>query len=202
MEKTHTHIEQAISRKKRGELIFLNDFRGTGSDDAIKKTLSRLTIKGKIKRLAQGIYYVPKTDPVLGELRPGADAVVKMLAEKEKIRIRPSGAYAMHKLGLTTQVPTKLVYITDGAARHFKLGKLDIRFKPTTPKKLSTQGKISSLVIQALEEIGTEKIDSETESKIADLIKKEDPRKLQHDLTLAPAKVYDYIIKLIKKQAV
>lgn len=202
MEKTHTNIEHAISRKKGGELIFLNDFRGTGTDDAIKKTLSRLTLKGKVKRLAHGIYYIPKIDPVLGELRPGADEVVKMLAQKEKIRIRPSGAYALHKLGLTTQVPTKLVYITDGAARQFKLGKLQVRFKPTTPKKLSTEGKISSLLIQALEEIGTDKIDEFTETKISDLLKKEDPRKLKHDLSLAPAKVYDYIIKLIKKQGI
>ena len=198
MEKTHTNIELAISRKRAGELIFLTDFRGTGTDDAIKKTLSRLTLKGKVKRLAHGIYYTPKNDPVLGDLRPGADEVVKMLAQKEKIRIRPSGAYALHKLGLTTQVPTKLVYITDGAARQFKLGKLQIKFKPTTPKKLSTVGEISSLLIQALEEIGTEMIDKVTEEKILELLKKEDQKKLNHDLTLAPAKVYDYLIKLIK----
>ncbi len=47
-----------------------------------------------------------------------------MLAKKEKIRVKPAGAYALHQLGLTTQVPTKLVYITDGHPRLFKLGKL------------------------------------------------------------------------------
>ncbi|MEI8058797.1 MAG: DUF6088 family protein [Ferruginibacter sp.] len=199
MEKTHTHIEQVLSRKKKGELIFLTDFRGTGTEDAIKKTLSRLTLAGKVKRLAYGIYYIPKTDPILGELRPSAEDVVKMVAKKEKIRVRPSGAYAIHRLGLTSQVPTKLVYITDGAARQFKLGKLQIKFKPTTPKKLSTIGEISSLLIQALEEIGTEKIDEVTEMKIFELLKKEDLKNLKHDLTLAPAKVHDYIIKLLKR---
>jgi hypothetical protein len=200
MLKAHTHIEHVILRKKEGGLIFPTDFRGTGTEDAIKKALSRLAQKGVLKRLAHGIYYIPKNDPVLGELRPGADDVVKMLAKKEKIRVRPAGAYALNQLGLSTQVPTKLVYITDGHPRLFKLGKLQIKFKATTPKKLSTIGKISSLVIQALEELGTEHLSATTESKLHELLKNEDPKKLKHDLALASAKVNDYIVKLLKKQ--
>lgn len=197
---THTHIEHVILRKKGGELIFPTDFRGKGTEDAIKKALSRLTQRGVLKRLAHGIYYIPKIDPVLGELQPGAEDVVKMLAKKEKIRVRPAGAYALHQLGLTTQVPTKLVYITDGHPRFFKLGKMQIKFKATTPKKLSTIGSISSLVIQALEEIGTDSVDAKTELKLYELLMKEIPKKLKHDLALAPAKVNDYIVKLLKKQ--
>jgi hypothetical protein len=200
MVKAHTYIESKLLRRKAGELIFPTDFRGKGTEDAIKKALSRLVQKGVLKRLSHGIYYIPKIDPVLGELRPGADEVVKMLAKKEKIRVRPAGAYALHRLGLTTQVPTKLVYITDGHPRLFKLGKLQIKFKATTPKKLSTIGKISSLLIQALEEIGAENVNASMESKIQELLKNEDPKKLKHDLALAPAKINDYIVKLLKKQ--
>jgi len=200
MEKTHTYIENIVLRKRGGELIFPTDFRGKGTEDAIKKALSRLTQRGMLKRLAHGIYYIPKTDPLLGELHPGADDVVKMLAKKEKIRVRPAGAYALNQLGLSTQVPTKLVYITDGHPRLFKLGKLQIKFKATTPKKLSTIGEISSLVIQALEELGTEHLSATTEFKLHELLKNEDPKKLKHDLALASAKVNDYIVKLLKKQ--
>lgn len=200
MEKTHTYIENRISKKKQGELIFPTDFRGYGTEGAIKKALSRLAQEGTLKRLAHGIYYIPKIDPVLGELRPGAEEVVKLLAKKEKIKVRPAGAYALHRLGLTTQVPTKLVYITDGNPRQFKLGKMQIKFKATAPKKLGTVGKISGLVIQALEEIGTTNVDPATESKILDFIQQEDPKKLMHDLALAPAKVNDYLVKLMKKQ--
>ncbi|MBX9733302.1 MAG: hypothetical protein K2X37_04515 [Chitinophagaceae bacterium] len=199
MQKTHNYIEQAISKKKTGGLIFPTDFRGSGTEDAIKKALSRLAIAGKVKRLAHGIYYVPKIDPLLGEIRPGTDEVVKMIAQKEKIRVRPAGAFALHKLGLTTQVPTKRVYITDGAARQFRIGKMQIKFKPTTPKKLSTEGEISSLLIQVLDELGTKELDTSTENKIYDLLLKEDPKKLKHDLALAPAKIYDYILKLLNK---
>ena len=199
MEKTHTHIKHLLSLKKKGALIFPTDFRGLGTDTAIKKALSRLSEKGLIKRLAHGIYYIPQLDPILGEIRPGADEVVKMLANKERIRIKPAGAYALHKLGLTTQVPTRRVYITDGHSRQFTLGKLQIKFKATTSKRLLRKGKISSLVIQALEEIGTDKIDSETTFKIRELLLKENPRILKYDLELAPVKVNNFIIKLLKR---
>lgn len=199
MEKVHSYIESQIKRRKQGELIFPTDFRGAGTDVAIKKALSRLTQKGTLKRLAHGIYYIPNHDPLLGEIYPGAEEVVKMIAKKEKIRIRPAGSYALNKLGLSTQVPTKLVYITDGHPKQFRLGKLQIKFKATTSKKLSTIGEYSSLLIQALDEIGTENIAPPIESKILELIRKENPKKLKHDLSLAPAKVSDYIVKLLKK---
>jgi len=118
-----------------------------------------------------------------------------MLAQKERIRVRPAGAYALHQLGLTTQVPMKRVYVTDGNPRQFRLGKTMIRFKATSPKKLSTVGKISSLVIQAIEELGVEHIGPELEKKILDSLRKEELRNLKHDLALASVKVNDYIVQ-------
>ncbi len=198
MKSVQTQIEHLLSKRKRGELIFLADLRGNGSESAIKKSLSRLTQQGKIKRLAHGIYYKPKIDPVLGELHPGAEEAAAMLAKKEGVRIRPAGAHALNKLGLSKQVPTRLVFITDGPPRRLKIGKVEVRFKATSHKKLSTTGKISALVIQALEEFDVDHIDAETGGKIKTLLLKEDPQKLKHDLALAPGRIYDYIIKLIK----
>lgn len=200
MEKVHPYIERSIAKKKKGNLFFPSDFRGIGTDVAVKQSLSRLTKKGVIKRLAQGIYYVPKIDPVLGEVKPGADEVIYMLARKEKIKIKPAGAFALHQLGLTTQVPTKRVYITDGADRQFSLGKLRVKFKRTTPKKLERKGKISSLVIQAVEELGVTNIDKVTASKMRALLQKENLATLKHDLGITSIKVSDYIVKLMKEK--
>lgn len=199
MKNTHNTIERQISRKKPGDIIFTSDFRGLGTDTAIKQALSRLTKSGQIRRMAHGIYYIPKLDAVLGELSPSADDVVQTLALREKIRVKPAGAYALHKLGLTTQVPTKRVYITDGSPRRFMLGKLQIKFKPTTPKRLMRQGKISSLVIQALEELGADNLDETTKQKVRDLLLKEDPKKMKHDLQLSSIKVSNAILRLLKE---
>lgn len=199
MEQTHAYIRNSLSRKKPGEIVFPRDYRGRGTEAAIKKAMSRLVIEGKLRRLSHGIYYIPKVDPVLGEIRPSAEDVAKMIAKKDKVRIRPTGAYALHRLGLTTQVPTKLVYITDGAPKQFRIGKMPVMFKATTHKKLSMKGKISSLVIQALEELNTAEIDSITKEKIKQLLAKEKPNILKHDLSLAPAWINDFIVKLLKK---
>ena len=180
--------------------MFLSDFKGTGTDAAIRQSLSRLVRTGKIKRIAHGIYYLPKVDPVLGELRPSAEEIAQKIAVKERVRIQPSGAYALNKLGLSTQVPTKLVYLTDGPQRLITVGKMKIRFKATTAKKLSLKGDLSKLIILALDELDLQKIDKEREIKIRELLLKEDPKKLKHDLSLAPGRVHDYIVKLLKQK--
>lgn len=196
---TQRNIETALSRRRKGELVFPTDFRGMGTEAAIKKALSRFVRMGKIERLAHGIYYIPKTDPLLGVLYPSAEEVAHLLAKKERVQIRPAGAYALHQLGLTTQMPTKLVYITDGQSRLLAVGRSTIRFKAKAHKKLATKGKISSLVIQALEELPPKEIDDRMKTKIRELLVKENPKLLQHDLKLAPARVHDYILKLLKK---
>jgi hypothetical protein len=198
MEATQTYIRSSLSKKKPGDLVFPTDYRGYGTEAAIKKALSRLARGGAVRRLSHGIYYIPKTDPVLGELKPAAEEVAQMIARKEKIKIRPTGAYALNKLGLTTQVPTKLVYITDGNAKQFRVGKLPVKFIPTSHKKLSMVGEISGLVIQALEELDMKEITPAMAERIRELLLKENSKKLKHDLTLAPARVNDFIVKLLK----
>src|SRR6185312_2857724 len=197
MEKVVKHIERSLTRRKEGNIFFVSDFRGIGAETAIRKALSRLTKSGKLRRLAQGIYYVPQIDPVLGELRPSAEQVAQKVAEKEKVHIYPTGVYALNRLGLSTQVPTKLVYLTDGVSRVLTIGKMKVRFKATTQKKLALKGPISRLVILALDEVDVKEFDPERDQKLRNLLEQEDPRKLKHDLQLAPGRTHDYIVKLL-----
>ena len=162
--------------------------------------LSRLVKEEKVDRIAHGIYTLAKTHPVMGKLQPSLDEVAKAIAEREHVRIRPAGAYALNQLGLSDQVPTRLVYITDGQARTIMIGKGGIKFKPTTPKKFGMIGAISGLLIQALEELGPKQITPTLRERIKDLLQKEDPQKLRHDIQLAPAWINDLIISLQPKK--
>jgi hypothetical protein len=196
MATTHSNIESNIRKLPGGELLFPTDFRGKGTEAAIKMTLSRLNKEGVINRIGHGIYMTPKNDPLFGKVLPSPEEIAMSLAEREHLRIKPAGANALHKLGLTTQVPMKLVYLTDGTAREIKLGKTIVKFKPTTPKKLSLKGQFSSLIIQALEELGTKDLGTDIERKIKMLLQKENPDDLQHDLKLATAPIHDYLLKI------
>ena len=195
----HESIRRSLSDTNIGNIIFPTDFRGRGSENAIKMALSRLAKTGLIKRIAHGIYYKPLIDPVLGELQPSAEAIAEHLAECQRIKIRPAGAFALHKLGLTNQVPTKLIYLTDGTPRKLKLGKAMIEFKATTPKKMALKGSISSLLILALEELDLQHLHPDVENRIRYLLQAGDRGELEEDLRLAPGKIYDYIHKVLKE---
>jgi hypothetical protein len=77
-----------------------------------------------------------------------------MLVRKKIIRVKATGAYALNQLGLSKQVPTSRIYITDFPNRLFSFEYLSANFKKSTPKKLEKKGTISSLVIQAIEDLG------------------------------------------------
>jgi ribosomal protein S19E (S16A) len=194
-----TSIESKILNKIKtipsGELMFPVDFGDLGSSEAVRLSLHRLKNKGVIKAIAKGIYVRPKISRLLGPVLPGAEEVADAIAKRDKIRTLPTGAYALNALGLSTQVPMKVVLLTDGSPRLIKLGKRTIKFKKTTPKNLMAKGKISRLVIQALKDIGNGKVYAAEVQKIVSLLKTENPDDLKHDIALAPV----WIQKIMKK---
>lgn len=195
MQSIEEQIEKFVLGKPRGTLFFPEDFQHTGSSEAIRKALQRLENKGSIRRVAQGIYVRPKINSYIGEVMPSAEEVAEGIAKRDKIRIVPTGVYALHALGLSTQIPLKIVFLTDGAARTIKVGKRTIKLKRTTPKNLMAKGKISALVIQALREIGIDKASSTELNQIHQLLKEEDLQLLKHDIKLAP----EWIKKVMKE---
>ena len=195
MKSIEKQIEKSITTKRKGTLFIPDDFLSYGSSEAIRKALGRLEDKKIIIRVSQGIYVQPKISKLIGPLTPSAEEVAEAIAKRDKIRTILTGSYALNALGLSSQVPMKIVLLTDGSPREIKVGKRSIKFKRTTPKNLMAKGKISRLVIQALKEIGIGKIKIEEEHKILELLKKENVKDLKHDIALAPV----WIQKLMKK---
>lgn len=186
-----------IKKAKGGSLFFIEDFISFGTAKAVAKALERMVEANEISRVARGIYSRLEIDPILGPVKPSTEAIAQAIAKRDKARIVPTGVLALNALGLSTQVPMNVVYLTDGAARKIDLGRRKIVFKKATPKNLAAIGKISSLVIQALKEIGKDKV---TESEIKIIIKQlanEEPYRLEHDIRLAPE-----WIRVIMRQAI
>ena len=192
-------ILRKVSKARRGSLFFIDSFQSLGSAEAVRKALERLVKKEELKRVSQGIYYRPEMNATIGPLTPGIEAIAQAIALRDKARIVPASAYALNQLGLSTQVPLNLVYLTDGVARKVKIGKRSITFKKASPKNLAAIGKISSLVIQALKAIGKSQITEQEIKKVQELLQKEKPHHLQHDYILAPEwirKIFQPIISL------
>lgn len=188
-----------IIRKGKGHLIFTNEFQEMGNYDAIRKALARLKKDNLLIHLGPGIYLFPEHDKELGALYPSTEEIAEEIARHEKARIIPTGSQALYKLGLSTQIPMNAVYLTDGLRRNIKVGKRSITFKTTTPKKFATKGKISSLAIQALQELGKDQIDKKVIDQLKKVLSKEDPQLLRHDAKLAPVWIATLLFSLIKE---
>ena len=195
-------IEDQILKKirdnKRWKIYFPANFSKIGGSNAIHQALGRLEEKEYIIRLANGIYLYPKVDKELGVLYPPIDEIAIAIAKRDKARIIPTGVQALNKLGLSTQVPMKVVYLTDGAQRSIRIGNQIIKFKKVTPKNLAAKGEISGLVIQELREIGNTKVNPEQKMRIIELLQKENPDHVKYDARLAPAWISDIMLTAIK----
>lgn len=195
---TDDKIEQKVKKLKQGTVVFTEDFQDFGTPGAVKVALHRIVKKGLLFNLARGIYAKPTFSTVLNqEVLPATEEVAKAIAKRDKARILPTGTYAQHKLGLSTQIPLKLVYLTDGSPRKISIGKRSIQFKKTTPKNLALKGEISKLVVQALKEIGKDNVSDQELDKIHKLLQKEDNKDLKHDIRLAPQWIAELMAKAL-----
>ena len=182
-----SRILAAIRKQGRGSVFVPADFLGIGSRQAVDVALHRLIRQGVIRRLARGLYDYPKEHPVLGPLDPSAETIARALAGRDRTRLQPAGAYAANTLGLSEQVPARIVFLTDGPARVVKVGPTTIHLRRTTPKNMETAGRLSGILIQALRELGQDHV---TPARIAHLrrtIPAAKRQELLKDIRLAPA---------------
>jgi Family of unknown function (DUF6088) len=190
-----SRVLKKIKSAQWGTIFFVENFLFIGNAKAVNKALERLVDKNDVTRVATGIYTRPKKNKLLGFITPTVEEIATAIAKRDKARIVPTGSYALNALGLSTQVPLKAVYLTDGAARKIIVGKRTIQFKRATPKNLSAKGSISRLVIQALKSIGKDKVSIDEERKVLKLLRKENPEYLEHDILLAP----EWIRKIMRR---
>ena len=194
-ESINSQIEAKVKRAKPGAIFLPSDFKDLGTSTAIRKALSRLVEQKVLVRMGQGIYATPIHDKVFGDVLPSMEEIAVTLAKKEHVKIMPTGQYALNKIGLSTQVPMKMVYLTNGTKKNISLGKSSIVFQPTPSKKLAMIGTITSLLFLGLEELDLDNLSKSDTNKIINLLKKEDEKKLKHDLKLAPSRISDFVIK-------
>jgi len=190
-------IRSRIYGNGKGWVFTPKHFQDLGSSAAIDSTLRRLKVAGTIRQLARGLYDFPVQDPVLGTVAPSAGAIARALVVRDAIRLQPSGAYAANELGLSDQVPSRIVFLTDGPARKIKIGKREIHLHHTTPRNMATAGRKSGTIIQALRHIGQDQVDEKVLSILRRQITDSDRPIIQKDLHHAPAWIADLLRPLI-----
>ena len=196
MQSIHSQLEDKILSLKKGAIVFVSDFAEFGTAENVKKVLLRLEKKQLLVRLAHGIYLYPKIDKELGILYPSTESIAEAIAKRDKIRIIPTSIYALQQLGISTQIPMNVIYLTDGAPRKIKVGKRTITFKKTAPKNLAIKNKILSNIVQGLKELGKENITDEVKQKINQALEKVPVEILKEEILNAPVWVRNEVLSL------
>jgi hypothetical protein len=182
-------VADRVKDAKPGTIFFPGDLLRFGRPEAIHTTFSRLTGTKQLIRLAKGIYLKPKMDPELGPLKPSLEDLARTVAERDKVVIRPTGAYALNRLGLSTQVPTRVVFLTNGNPKNIKVGNSTLVFQKTTPKQLAVEQENIFLVIQALIALEDQAEDHQVIRQLTNVLMQENLADIREAAKLSPQRV-------------
>ncbi len=196
-----TQIARRVHRSARGTVFTPATFTALGSRAAIDKALQRLVKQGGLRRLSRGLYDRPRHDPLLGILWPSVDAVVRAVVGKHKLRVQPAGLYAANLLGLSEQVPARIVLLTDGTSRSIRAGPMQITLKGTSPRNMAAANRLSGLVIQAFKSLGPEHITPERLAHLRKTLPATARARLLTDLNLAPGWMRPMLRELAQEEA-
>ncbi|HVR35468.1 MAG TPA: DUF6088 family protein [Methylomirabilota bacterium] len=191
-------ILDRIRARGKARVFTPADFLDLGPRAAVDQALSRNTRAGILRKVGRGLYDLPRSHPLFGRLSTTTDAVAKAVAKRDKATLHPSGAHAANILGLSDQVPMKLVFLTDGRKRRIQVGKSPLILKHTTARTVKTKNPTSALVIQALRWIGRKQVDDDMIARLRRNIKPADRAALVQDAPQAPGWIADIFHRLAK----
>jgi hypothetical protein len=169
------------------------DFLDLGSPHSVGMALMRLVRSGALRRLARGLYDVPRQHPLLGELQPTADEIAQALSRRDGALVQPAQAMAANLLNLSEQVPARAIYETDGPSRTVKVGSLTIQLKHRPPRQVRSASPMSNLVFAALRSVGKANVNEARIAHLRETLSAKDRAALLKDLPLAPAWMHPHL---------
>ncbi|MBF0282377.1 MAG: hypothetical protein HQM07_07435 [Zetaproteobacteria bacterium] len=184
----------------RGWAFFKNDFSDIGNEAAIDQALSRLAKRGTIRRVIRGIYDYPKFSKLLTQDLPSdIDQVAQALARKFGWRIQVSENAALNILGLSTQVPGRYMYLSDGKSCSYEVGKQTLYFKKTLIKDVGLKYPESALVVQAIKGLNTKRLNDQQREQIRRYFDEKVGAQILKDTRYTTSWVYDEIKRIFNR---
>ncbi len=190
-------ILSRIEKYESNRVFIANDFFDIAGYETVRSTLNRLVEDKEITRIMKGIYYKPKYIELIGEYEsPSVNEVANAIARKYNWTIAPSGNTALNLLGLSTQVPAKWTYISDGRYAGFSFGNVTIEFKRRNNGDISKMSTLTAMVIQSIKAIGKDKITSKQIGYLREKLSYREKSELLADSRATSAWVYGIIKKI------
>lgn len=199
MQAIENKILSRIYGRGRGWAFTASDFTHEFKRPTVDWSLHHLVGQRKIRRVCRGVYDYPRYSEFLEqELSPEFDQVAQALARKFKWRIQASGDAALNLLGLSTQVPSKINYLSDGPDRSYQFGKVTLYFEQSALKEIGFKYRESGLIVHALKALGRENIDQKVKQKIREQLNSEKRIQILKDTKTVTGWVQEIILEICK----
>lgn len=192
-------ITNTINNYEKGTIFSIHDFYHLGTKNSVKSSLLRLEKKGEIVRLIDGMYTNPKYSKIINEFSyPSVDELANKIAEKFSWTICPSGDHALNTLGLSTQVPSMYIYISNGPYRKYKYQNIEIIFNHSSNRYIMDYSRNILLIIQAIKTLGIENITEEIIRKLGIMCRKCSIEDLLMGTNKLPNWIYEILVQIDK----
>ena len=194
-------ICRQLDREGCGWCFSGKDFTTLGGRSAIDVVLHRLEKSGSIRRIIRGLYDYPESSNLLKrQLSPNINQVAHALARKFRWKIQPTGATALNYFGLSTQVPGRLIYLTDGPKRSYDIMGTTLEFNNVGLKESKLKYPQSELVVQALKSLSEDRVDDPAIATIRERLTAPERKKILHDTQYITGWIYGIIKKICREE--
>ncbi|HOH52271.1 MAG TPA: DUF6088 family protein [Candidatus Hydrogenedentes bacterium] len=183
-----------IHGRGRGAVFTPKEFLDLASHDTVRQSLSRLVHAGTIRRLLRGVYEYPAFSGVLNTWSsPDPDAIARAIARSHGWTIIPSGETSLNMLGLSTQVPARWEYLSDGPPKKYEWAGGTLVLRRRANKETTVLSPKTALVVQALKALGREHVDDTVLAVLRDRLNARERTRAVREARYATSWVYEVI---------
>jgi hypothetical protein len=159
MERISQQIMERAGKLPEGAPLAAKGLLHLGSRAAVDQALSRLQRRGQLLRAGRGLYVRP-VNSRFGSRAPSVESLLESVATRTGETIVANGAASANKLGLTSQVPVRAVYLTSGPSRKLQLGKQVVELQHSPRRQLLFPHQPTGHALRALQWLGPENAES------------------------------------------
>jgi len=190
-------LEKAIRAIPKGTVFSSRDLKVTIADDSLRQNLKRLVDCGAIRRVRRGFFERPQYSKLLQEeLDTDTLKMAECIARNNNWTIAPTGNTALNILGLSTQVPARWTFVSDGPYKKYDVGGKSLEFMHRANRDISGHSPKTNLVIQALKSLPAEQLTDDVIEKISRLLTEAEKKTLLKESALTSRRILKSIYKI------
>ncbi|WP_369024452.1 DUF6088 family protein [Mycoplasma sp. 06067-C1-B144P-99-0482-3] len=195
-----SQIQNRIDHFEPAKIFISQDFSDIASNETVRRTLNKLVEEEKIKRIINGFYYNPTYIELIHEYEPfEVEELAYSIARKYNWEIAPFGIACLNILGLSTQVPARIIFVSSGKNKIYNIDGWIIEFKKVSNKEICNMSWTTKIVIQAIKEIGKDKLTKKDIRIIRNNLSVLEKQNLLKEAKYTTTWIFDYIKQICKE---